>query len=337
MTNNLLNSDASLKGVRFIRNTSTTLTQPALNLRDPSIKCISILRSIFTISACAYFLALSTDSAIAADTTVLPQSAFFVGLGGGWSSGSFGNQTVYGKGTSYSPPYGPNSAQVGSAAGSTGLELDSQSSLAPTVQAGYFKHFSHSPWIGGGKLSYSYLNIGSAQSALQIPQAGGFTENGIYTPFTGNYLVQSYRQKINEQISLTPLIGRSFDRSYLYLGLGPTAIQTQTFIEGITGFENVAIIPTTPTGLGLGQKYSTTQWLFGGSLVLGLTYFIDPTWFMDISYAYSVTGTTTSTWGGSWTDTDINRQRVSRTGTNTGTSSGSVNIQALMITINKAF
>ena len=280
---------------------------------------------------------MSAGSAIATDKSIVPQSAFFGGLGGGWSSGSFGNQDVYGKGTSYSPPYGIHTAQVGSAAGSTGLELNSQSALAPVIQAGYFQHFSGSQWMGGGKLSYSYLSIGSANSQQQIPQAGGFTEDGAYTPFTGNYLVQSYRQTINQQISLIPLIGRSFERSYVYLGVGPATVQTKTLIENITGFESAAVIPTTPTGIGLGEKYSTTQWLYGGVAMLGATYFIDPTWFVDISYTYSMTGTKTSNWGGPWTDTDIARSYVTRTGTNTGTSSGSVNIQALMITINKAF
>ena len=280
---------------------------------------------------------VSAGSAIAVDKSIVPQSAFFGGLGGSWSSGSFGNQDVYGKGTSYSPPYLAHSAQVGSAAGSTGLELDSQSALAPVIQAGYFQHFSDSQWMRGGKLSYSYLGIGSANSDQQIPQAGGFTEDGAYTPFTGNYLVQSYRQTINQQISLIPFVGRSFERSYVYLGVGPTAVQTKTLIEDITGFESVAVIPTTPTGIGLGEKYSTTQWLYGGVAMLGATYFIDPTWFVDISYTYSMTGTKTSSWGGPWTDTDISRSYVTRTGTNTGTSSGSVSTQALVISINKAF
>jgi len=191
--------------------------------------------------------------------------------------------------------------------------------------------------MGGGKLSYSYFGIGSANSQQQIPQAGGFTQDGSYTPFTGNYLIQSYRQTINQQISFIPLIGRSFERSYLSLGVGPTTVQTKTLIENITGFENVEIIPTTPTGLGLGKKYSTTQWLYGGIAMVGATYFIAPTWFLDISYTYSVTGIKTSNWGGSWTDTDTSRNGVTRTGTNTGTTSGSVNTQALAISINKAF
>lgn len=280
---------------------------------------------------------MNDGSVILADKTFVPQSAFFGGLGGSWSSGWFGHQDAYGKGTSYSPPYGIHTAQVGTAAGSTSLDLNTQSALAPVIQVGYFQHFSGSQKIVGGKFSYSYLGIGSANSQQQIPQVGGFTEDGTYTPFTGNYLIQSYRQTINQQISLIPLIGRSFERSYVYLGVGPTTVQTKTSIENITGFESAADIPTTPTGIGLGEKYSTTQWLFGGVAMLGATYFIDPTWFMDISYSYSMTETKTSGWGGPWTDTDIARNYVTRTGTNIGTSSGNVNVQAFVITINKVF
>jgi hypothetical protein len=70
----------------------------------------------------------------------------------------------------------------------------------------------------GGKLSYSYLDIGSAKDGLLIPQSGGFTQDGKFIPFVGNYLVQSYRQTLNQQVSFVPFLGRSFDRSYLYLG-----------------------------------------------------------------------------------------------------------------------
>src|ERR1700733_11252903 len=58
--------------------------------------------------------------------------------------------------------------------------------------------------MSGGKLSYSYLNIGSAKNGLLIPQSGGFTQDGKFIPFVGNYLVQSYRQTLNQQVSFVP-------------------------------------------------------------------------------------------------------------------------------------
>ena len=81
---------------------------------------------------------MSAGSAIAADKSIVPQSAFFGGPGGGWNSGGFGNQDVYGKGTSYSPRTkdDPN-PQVGSAARSTGLELDTQSAVKEVFRVAY--------------------------------------------------------------------------------------------------------------------------------------------------------------------------------------------------------
>jgi hypothetical protein len=153
----------------------------------------------------------------------------FRGLGGALDSVNFGNQNVFGKGTSFTPPtLGHVTPQIGSAQGSTGLDLDTRTALAPTVQAGYFQHFAGTPWMWGGKLSYSYLNIGSAKDGLLIPQSGGFTQDGKFIPFVGNYLVQSYRQTLNQQVSFVPFLGRSFDRSYLYLGAGQTVAQTKT-------------------------------------------------------------------------------------------------------------
>src|SRR5277367_2514591 len=42
-----------------------------------------------------------------APNSLVPQSAFFAGLGGGWDSVNFGNQNVFGRGTSFTPPVGP--------------------------------------------------------------------------------------------------------------------------------------------------------------------------------------------------------------------------------------
>lgn len=187
-----------------------------------AVATVLIAGRVVTLSALAADLAPRPVNSPAPDSLV-PQSAFFVGLGGGLDSANFGNQNVFGKGTSFTPPTGGHvTPQIGSAQGSTGLDLDTHTALAPTIQAGYFQHFFGTPWMWGGKLTYSYLDIGSAKNDLLIPQSGGFTQDGAFTPFVGNYLVQSYRQTLNQQVSFVPFLGRSFDRSYLYLGAGPT-------------------------------------------------------------------------------------------------------------------
>ena len=282
------------------------------------------------------FAAIFTETVIAADLdpSLVPQSAFFGGFGVGGSSVNFENQHVYAGGSTWQP--GP---VIGWGAGSTDFMLNSSSALVPVIQAGYFQHFSSSRWMWGGKISYSYLNI-NADRDLLIPQTGGVTEttNGVTStyPFAGNYTVQSYRQTINHQISLIPLIGRSFEKSYLYLGGGPTFAQTKMSIENMASpIAFVNGLPISPTGVGNGSNYSTNQWLFGGVAMVGATYFINPTWFVDLSYSYSMTGTKTSSWGGPWSDTLPNGS--TRIGNNEGTSSGSVNAQAFSISINAAF
>lgn len=89
------------------------------------------------------------------------------------------------------------------------------------------------------------------------------------------------------------------------------------------------------TGVGNGSNYSTNQWLLGSVAMVGATYFINPTWFVVLSYSYSMTGTKKSSWGGPWNDAVPNGSV--RIGNNGGTSSGSVITQAFSVSINAAF
>lgn len=290
--------------------------------------------SFFKIFLIAIAIAF-TGSPLAAnlDSSLVPRSAFFGGLGVNGSSVHFENQHVYAGGTTWQP--GP---VIGWGAGSTNFMLNSSSAPVPVIQTGYFQHFSSSRWMLGGKVSYSYFNV-SADRDLLIPQTGGVTETvGEVTttePFAGNYTVQTYRQTLNHQICLTPLIGKSFEKSYLYLGGGPTFSQTNLSIENMASpIAFVNGLPISPTGVGNGSNYSVNQWLFGGVAMVGATYFINPVWFVDFSYSYSMTGTKASSWGGSWSDTLPNGSI--RIGDNSGTSSGSVNAQAFSLSINIA-
>jgi opacity protein-like surface antigen len=290
-------------------------------------------------SFCNVFVGLCSailmGSAMADDrmSSLVPKSAFFGGLGVSGSSVHFLSQHVYAGGTTWQP--GPI---IGSGAGSTDFMLNASSALVPAVQIGYFNHLAHHPWIWGGKIFYNGLNI-NAHRALLIPQIGSVAETaGSVTttyPFSGNYTVQSYQQTIHHQISLIPLMGKSFAKNYLYFGAGPTAAETKMSITNMASpIAFVNGLPISPTGIGNGSNYSTHSWLFGGIAMLGATYFINSTWFMDFSYSYSMTGKAKSNWGGPWSDTLPNGS--ARTGQNEGTSSGRVSTQAFSLSINAA-
>ena len=272
--------------------------------------------------------------------SIVPQSAVFVGLGVSQNSIGYNNQNTYGRGTSYTPPTKdalgiPQAPITGAAAGSTSVSLGNQNTAAPSLQVGFFKHFANSDLMWGGKFAYSYLGTSSSYQNLLIPQSGGFQQGAAYTPFNGNYVVRSYQSKINHQMSFMPFIGKSFEKSYIYFGAGPTLAQTSYNINQITGFADINGLTTSITGLSTPASYSTSQWTWGAGAVIGGTYFLDSNWFLDMSYTYSVTGNPTANWGGTWADNPA--VGGVRTGTNTGTSSGNISTQALMLTLNKAF
>jgi hypothetical protein len=292
------------------------------------------------IISCALICASGYVAAQSSSVSIVPQSAMYVGLGASENSIGYNNQNTYGRGTSYTPPATnalgqPQASITGAAAGSTGVTLPNQNTAAPSLQAGFFNHFANSEWMWGGKFAYSYLGTTSSSQNMLIPQSGGFTQGGVFTPFNGNYVVRSYQSTINHQMSFMPYFGKSFERSFVYFGAGPTLAQTKYNINQITGFADINGLTTSVTGLSQPSSYSASQWTWGAGAVIGGTYFIDKSWFLDMSYTYSVTGNPTANWGGNWSDSPA--VGAPRTGTNAGTSSGNITTQAVTITLNKAF
>ena len=89
-----------------------------------------------------------------AQTSGVPRSGFSVGVGGSYNSMNFGTQDLYAIGTSNVYQNGTLVA-TGYAAGPGTVNMPSESTFAPSVQAGYFQHFANSPWLWGAKFSYS--------------------------------------------------------------------------------------------------------------------------------------------------------------------------------------
>jgi hypothetical protein len=285
-------------------------------------------------------LAASSSMTFAAeDSSIVPQSSFFAGIGVSQNRINFNNQQTWAVGTTVAPATSNTPPIDGTAGGGTRVYLPAQNSTAPSVQLGYFARFKDSDMLWGAKFNYSYLGATSTVTNQLIPQTGGYNNGNGYTTFTGNYVVRSYQQSIMNQISLTPFIGQAYSKGYFYAGAGPSISQVKTNINGITGFADLFGIPSNISGAL--QTYSATQWVVGGSATVGGTYYLDKSFFLDLNYSYTQTKNTTANWAGPWSKRGIwspgGFNAVEYTGTNTGNSSGNVGAQAITLTLNKSF
>jgi opacity protein-like surface antigen len=291
-----------------------------------------VIALIATGSASAADMPLKAPAAPAAST--VPESAFFLGLGGSYNSTDFGTQDVYAVGTS-SVFLNGALFSTGSAAGPGTVQMGTETKFAPTVQGGYFRKFSGSDWLWGFKFTYSDLASSSTVGNVLLPQAGSNTTvAGVTTPFTGTAVARTYQTTIDHQITFIPFIGDSFEKGFVYLGAGPTLSHTRTNVNGLVGFANVIGIPTDISGAPV--DFTGSGWVYGGAAMVGATYFLSPSWFLDFSYSYAMTARQTFNYSSAF----INPNGVMNTtivGTLVGNSSGRVITQGITASINKAF
>jgi hypothetical protein len=265
----------------------------------------------------------------------VPNEGFFLGAGGNLNTHSFGTQDVYAVGTS--DVYNGGVLQSsGSAAGPAAIVISSEPSAGFAAQGGYFRKFADSDWMWGGKFAYSYLDASSTVRNALLPQAGSFTTTpgNVTTPFTGNALVRSYQTHLVQQIALVPFVGRSFDRGFVYAGAGPTLSQTRTDLNGVIGFADINGNHTDVSGQPI--NLSSTDWVYGGTATVGVTYFLAPLWFVDVNYAAALTGRSANNYFSPFTNPN-GTAGSNIVGTLVGNSSGKVLTQGMTLTINRVF
>jgi hypothetical protein len=262
--------------------------------------------------------------------SLVPQSAFFAGLGGSVDSLGFEEQNIYAQGVS-NIYLGGTQVAYGSAGGPATPSLDSRTSLAPTAQLGYFQHFSGSDWLWGAKATYSYLNASSSQRNLVVPQVGSFTSATPDT-FTGNVLVGSYQSGISHQLNFIPFVGHSFERSMVYAGVGPSLSQVKSSLNNVIGF--AAINGQHVNITGAGATFASSPWVLGAAATVGGTYYIDRSWFIDANYTYGITKTQTTSFSGPFASAT---DGYTDTGILSGNYTGRIVTQAVAVSINKAF
>lgn len=266
-----------------------------------------------------------------AEEPIVPRAGWFAGLGGSFNSVDF-EQDLFARGIGdvYS---GGTRVATGAAGGPANPRDDTESTLAPEAQLGYFSHFGGSDWMWGGKFVYRYTNA-TATTVDIAPQAGGLQTLSGTDSFTGNVVIESYRTKLNHQFAFMPFIGHSFDRSYVYLGAGPALFGTQTKIDNAIGFADFNGMRGDVTGTPL--SFESTEWVWGGVAQIGVTYYMNHNWFLDLNYTYARSAEFKSNFSGPFSSTTFG-YGYKAVGTLFVTPSQRVTDQAVSITINRTF
>ncbi len=250
-----------------------------------------VVKTISSMTLCCAALSGVAYAGDMGSTSTIPDKGFYAGLGGSYHSVTT-DRTFDISGTSSVLDDTGVLIATGSTSGPDVRIQNAQSAFSPQVQAGYYQHFANSQQLWGMKFAYQYLKS-SANREVNIPQIGifdsSFTSNNS---FTGNIAISSSELNVNHELVLMPYIGHSFTNSFVYLGAGPSLFGTQINHYGMSG---TATIEGFPVGFANVPNASSSAWIWGGAAELGLAYYLDPTWILDLSYNYAVTGNYTNT------------------------------------------
>ncbi len=263
----------------------------------------------------------------------LPPSMFFVGLGGSYNSVKLDQylDPLIGTTNIYN---GATLVAYGTANGPATPFHNTRTTFAPEAQLGYLKHFSGGDWLWGTKFSYKYVSIMITESDIVAPQLGtltAVTAQGV--GFTGRATIASVQTQVNHELDLIPFIGHSFKNSQVYFGVGPSVFDTQTNMNNVSGFADINDTHVDVSGTPI--NFSSSKWMWGGVAQIGVTYFIDPSWFLDINYTYALTPHNVTNYFTPFSGTLANG--YTKLGTLNGTSTQYVTVQAIALSINKAF
>ncbi|QIN31737.1 hypothetical protein [Legionella longbeachae] len=260
-------------------------------------------------------------------------SFLFIGLGGSYNSVKLDQylDPLIGTTDIYS---GTTLVASGSANGPATPFHDTQTTFAPEAQIGYARFFSNTDWLWGTKFSYRYLSITATDANIVAPQVDSVTSvDGTTIDFTGRATIDSVQTQVNHELDLIPFIGHSFKKSYAYLGIGPSLFGTRTNIYNITGYADIDGEHINVSGAPV--SFSSSKWMWGGVAQIGLTYFIHPTWFLDINYTYAITPHNETNYLAPFSGTLSNGD--TKSGTLFGTSTQYITVQAISVSMNKTF
>lgn len=288
--------------------------------------CAAVCGLVFSTSA------LAADMRLRPPPLPAPSAFFFIGLGAGYNSVKL-DRDIYALGLD-ATFNGPLQIASGIAQGPGNPFHDNLNAFAPEAQLGWFGRIGGSSWLWGAKVRYKYLGITSTERGLVIPQTGGFVPTvpgGVPGSLTGNVLIDSFQTRIDHELVALAFVGHSFASTNVYLGVGPALFGTKSDIFRAVGFGNVNGQPTDITGPPV--NFSSTKWVWGTAAQIGMTYFFDPTWFLDVNYTFAVTRKYDSNYTAPFVSTSAGLTYV---GNAYITTSQRVTTQAVAVSINKA-
>jgi opacity protein-like surface antigen len=208
--------------------------------------------------------------------------------------------------------------------------------LAPDLQGGFIAPFTESgDWLFGFKARYSYLGAELTNSRIDSPQVGQIVElypEPVEEPMSGNAVIKSMQTRVDHEILFVPFLGYSFTSGFLYGGAGPALFGTKSKINDLVGLADIDGNHFVMTGTPM--DFSSSEWMWGGAVQAGITYFISESWFVDVNYTYARSDTYKQKYSAPFTNEN---DGLTYTGTVYVESSDKITSQGVSITLNTLF
>lgn len=201
------------------------------------------------------------------------QTGYFLGLGGSYNMARVDSDTSgLLNALSGIPP-------LGEFTGRTGDYTNTNQKGALELQAGYFQPFAESDWLWGLEFiyNYSHTNITANGKGSHIT----LRNPSVNTIDTIN--MRTVQTKVNNELLLPAFIGHSFMNGFVYLGAGPSLFDISHRM--IQSSDNLSAFY-----IGNINRISDSKWVWGGVAEAGVTYYLNPSWFLKLNYRYALTG-----------------------------------------------
>ena len=199
------------------------------------------------------------------------ETGFFVGIGASYNYGQLDSDlSVSLNAASGVPP-------LGVFTGTAGSYNNNDQAFAPEAQVGYFKYFNGSQWLWGLEFLYQYSNLEISTNNVSVLVANPFVN------VTDFIRAGQIRTNVDNTLMLPVFIGHSFMNGFVYAGVGPALFDTTQTVSNSNDIFSALYI-------GNINKFSESEWIWGGVAQAGIAYYVNPTWFLKLNYSCAFTG-----------------------------------------------